>query len=191
MTPSPADSSLEPTLESTVRIERRKRLRQFQTDLVDRMQAAREQTDVHDNQLGIAIGQTRWLLNLQEIGEIVPYATLTDVPLTKAWYLGLINIRGNLISVIDFASFQGIAPTPVDSTSRIVTFAPTLGINCGLLVSRVLGLRNVSQMGPGSNPDENTEAWAGQIYLDSDSLEWISLKLASIAQDPRFLQIGL
>ncbi len=191
MTSSPADPSLEPTPESTVRIERRKRLRQFQTDLVDRMQAAREQTEVHDNQLGVAIGQARWLLSLQEIGEIVPYAAITDVPLTKAWYLGLVNIRGNLVSVIDFASFQGLAPTPVDNASRIVTFAPTLGINCGLLVSRVLGLRNVSRMEPLSNPDENTDAWTGQTYRDNDSLEWSSLKLAPIAQDSRFLQIGL
>ncbi|MEA5097034.1 MAG: chemotaxis protein CheW, partial [Burkholderiaceae bacterium] len=169
MTSSPAESSLDNTPESNIRIERRKRLRQFQSELVERMQAAREQTEAHDNRLGFVAGQTKWLLNLQEIGEIVPVTAITKVPLTKNWYLGLINIRGNLVGVIDWASYQGLAPTLADSASRIITFAPVLGINCGLLVSRVMGLRNVAQMEPYSDSDEKTEAWVGQKYHDNES----------------------
>ena len=98
------------------------------------MQAAREQTEARDNQLGVLIGQRRWLLNLQETGEVVPVTATTKVPLTQDWYLGLVNIRGNLISVIDFARYLGLAQTDIEPASRIVTFAPALGVNCGLLV---------------------------------------------------------
>ena len=45
---------------------RRTRLREFQAQLVERMQAARSGVDARVNQLGVMIGQTRWLLNLQE-----------------------------------------------------------------------------------------------------------------------------
>src|SRR3954447_26348291 len=85
---------------------RRTRLREFQAQLVDRMQAARSGVDTRVNQLGVMIGQSRWLLNLQEAGEIVPASSITPVPLTRDWFLGLANIRGNLISVIDFGRFQ-------------------------------------------------------------------------------------
>src|SRR3569832_818938 len=88
---------------------RRTRLREFQSQLVERMQAARSGVDTRINQLGVMIGQDRWLLSLQEAGEIISVGAITAVPLTHDWFLGLSNIRGNLISVIDFARFQGQA----------------------------------------------------------------------------------
>jgi twitching motility protein PilI len=181
----------EPPAGTIDRGEKRKRLRIFQSELVERMQAAREQTDVRDNQLGVIIGQRHWLLSLQETGEVVPVTAITKVPLTQDWYLGLLNIRGNLISVIDFARYQGLAPTEIEAATRIVTFAPALGINCGLVVSRVLGLRNVTEMQLQSEAAADQVAWAGNIYRDNDSQEWTALSLSAIAQEQRFLHIGL
>jgi len=172
------------------RADRRNRMRLFQSELVDRMQAARDQTVVRDNQLGIMIGQTRWLLDLQEVGEIVPVTAITTVPLTLDWYLGLLNIRGNLISVIDFSRFQGLPATEIEPTSRVVTFTSSLGINCGILASRVLGLRNVAEMQAQSG-SESPRPWEGQSYRDQESHGWSTLSLASIVQDQRFLHIGL
>jgi twitching motility protein PilI len=170
---------------------RRSRLREFQAQLVERMQAARSGVDTRVNQLGVMIGQTRWLLNLQEAGEIVSVGTITKVPLTQDWFLGLSNIRGNLISVVDFARFQGYAPTPIDKDSRIVAFAPSLSFNSGLLVTRVLGLRNVAEMVPQPGAEEGVAAWSTQRYLDRDSLVWNELDLSLVVQDPQFLHVGL
>src|SRR6187551_1031230 len=89
---------------------RRTRLREFQAQLVERMQTARSGEDTRVNQLGVMIGGNRCLLNLQTAGEIVSVGTVTEVPLTQPWFLGLTNIRGNLISVIDFAYFKCHAP---------------------------------------------------------------------------------
>src|SRR3546814_252288 len=94
--------------DSTVR---RTRLREFQTQLVARMQTARSGEDTRRNQLGVLIGDRRWLLNLQSAGEIVSVGAITKVPLPQPWFLGLTNIRGSLISVIDFAHFMGLPPT--------------------------------------------------------------------------------
>ena len=170
---------------------RRTRLREFQAQLVERMQAARSGVDARVNQLGVMIGQTRWLLNLQEAGEIVSVGTITKVPLTQDWFLGLSNIRGNLISVVDFARFQGNAPTPIDKESRIVAFAPSLSFNSGLLVTRVLGLRNVAEMEPQPGADDSVAAWSTQRYLDRDSQMWSELDLSLVVQDPQFLHVGL
>jgi len=166
-------------------------MRIFQTELVDRMQAARDNVDTRENMLGVQVGQTRWLLDLQEIGEIVPVTTITKVPLTQDWYLGLLNIRGNLVSVIDFSRYQGLDATEIENASRIVTFTPSLGINCGLLVSRVMGLRNVAEMQRQSNTTDNASGLIGSGYRDNDSQNWLTLSLSSIAQEQRFLHIGL
>jgi twitching motility protein PilI len=169
---------------------RRTRLREFQAQLVERMQAARSGVDTRANQLGVMIGQTRWLLNLQEAGEIVSVGTITKVPLTHDWFLGLSNIRGNLISVIDFARFQGHGLSPIDKESRIVAFAPGLSFNSGLLVTRVMGLRNVAEMVQQTSEDSGA-SWSTQRYLDREQQVWTELNLSLVVQDPQFLHVGL
>ena len=57
------------------------------------------------------IGAERYLLDLTQAGEIVPLAPLRAVPLTQPWYLGLANIRGNLVGVIDLARYLGAGDT--------------------------------------------------------------------------------
>jgi twitching motility protein PilI len=170
---------------------RRTRLREFQAQLVERMQAVRSGAEMHVSQLGVMIGQTRWLLNLQEAGEIVSIGAISSVPLTADWFLGLANIRGNLVSVIDFARFQGMSSTAIDKESRIVVFAPALSINSGLLVSRVMGLRNISEMTLQESSSPNEAPWMQKRYVDGDFQVWTELNLSLIAQDPQFLQVGI
>jgi twitching motility protein PilI len=170
---------------------RRTRLREFQTQLMARMQAARSGTQTQTNQLGVMIGQTRCLLNLQQADEILPIGTISKVPLTQDWFLGLANIRGNLISVVDFARFQGMPPTPIDKEARIVGFASSLSFNCGLLVSRVLGLRNVEEMQARQDAEQSAAPWSVHRFVDRDDNLWTEIDLSLVIQDPRFLQVGL
>jgi twitching motility protein PilI len=171
---------------------RRTRLREFQAQLVERMQAARSGVDTRVNQLGVMIGQTRCLLNLQEAGEIVAVSAITPVPLTQDWFLGLSNIRGHLISVIDFARFQGQPASTIDKDCRIVAFAPALSFNSGLLVSRVMGLRNLADMElQTGNPINGGTPWLTQRYVDHEAQVWTELNLSLVVQDPQFLHVGL
>ena len=184
MTSPPSDTGnapAEPTFSQPAAAARRLRMRDFQTRLVDRMQAARSGTDVRAGQLGVLIGETRWLFDLQQAGEIVAVGAMTRVPLTQPWFLGLANIRGSLISVVDYAHFSGSAPTPIDKQCRIIAFAPALGFNAGLLVSRVLGLRNVADM---------QADLKSACYIDAERELWQVLDLAAITRNPRFLHVG-
>lgn len=158
---------------------RRTRLRQYQVQLLERMQAARTNAGARSNHLGVQVGPERVLLDLTQAGEIVPVAPITTVPLAQPWYLGLSNIRGNLVGVVDLARFLRLGDTPIGPDSRIVTFASGLGFNCGLLVSRVYGLRHGAEM-----------QVRGEHLVDRDAHEWTLLDLAALVRDPRFLQIG-
>ena len=158
---------------------RRTRLREYQVQLLERMQAARNNSGTRINQLGVLIGGERFLLDLTQAGEIVPVPALTEVPLTQPWYLGLANIRGKLIGIVDLARFKGGGDTALGPDSRVVTFAGALGFNCGLLVTRVYGLRHAAGM----------EA-AGERLRDAEANEWTVLDLSGLVQDARFLHIG-
>jgi len=170
---------------------RRTRLREFQAQLVERMQAVNSGAQAQAGQLGVLIGDKRWLLKLQEAGEIISVGQISKVPLTHAWFLGLTSIRGNLVSVIDLAQFLGQRPTPIDKESRIIAFAPSLSFNSGLLVSRVLGLRHAEEMELQEDEASGAAPWAARRYIDRDSQVWTELDLARIVHDPQFLQVGL
>ena len=159
---------------------RRSRLRQYQVQLLERMQAARSNSAARSNQLGVQIGPDRILLELTQAGEIVSVPPLAAVPLAQAWYLGLANIRGNLVGIVDLARYLKLGETPLGPDSRVVTFAAGLGFNCGLLVSRVYGLRHAGDM-----------RRDGDHLVDADANAWSMLDLAALARDPRFLQIGM
>ena len=128
------------------------------------------------SQLGVLIGQTHYLLDLQQAGEIVSVGAITKVPLTQDWYLGLANIRGNLTSVIDLARFQGFDLTAIDKESRIVAFAAGLSFNSGLLVSRVMGLRNVGEMEPRADSAVGAAPWSARQFVDHESRIWTATR---------------
>ncbi|MBC3917783.1 chemotaxis protein CheW [Undibacterium sp. CY18W] len=157
------------------------------------MQAAQRGGYTKLSQLGIMIGQGRYLLDLREAGEIVTAGALTRVPLTRDWYIGLSNIRGNLTGVVDLPRFQGKDATKLDSSCRIVAFAPGMAFNSGLLVSQVLGLRAVSEMEelPPETEHLENKVWLKKRYRDRDGNIWFELSLAMLVQDQDFLQIGL
>jgi twitching motility protein PilI len=160
---------------------RRLRLRLYQEELLERMQAARTSSGARTHQLGVEIGGERYLLDLLEAGEIVPVPVLTSVPLTQPWYLGLANIRGSLVGVVDLARFFGKEDgAAAGSAARLVTFAPSLGLPCGFLAARVHGLRQAADMTPQD----------GRL-VDADGQTWTPLALGALAQDERFLQVGL
>ena len=86
-------------------------LRDVQQDLVERIKGAADQSS-SGARLGVQAGAANFLLHLEEAGEVLPLPQVTSVPLTKPWFLGLANIRGNLHSVIDLSLFIGGEPTP-------------------------------------------------------------------------------
>jgi twitching motility protein PilI len=169
---------------------RRARLREYQEQLLERMQAAKGGGGAPIQQLGMQVGATRYLLDLLEAGEIVPPVPLARVPLTVPWYLGLANVRGTLVGVIDLARYLGEdgprpsgAPAAASSSAapgmRLVTFAPTLGFNCALLADRVYGLRHAA----GMQRD-------GELLRDADGHAWKPLSLAALVRQERFLDVA-
>ncbi|AKU23910.1 chemotaxis protein CheW [Massilia sp. MB5] len=170
--------------------ERRSRLRQYQVQLLERMQAAKGGAGNAGRELGVQAGALRGLLDLTQIGEIVPCQALTPVPLAQDWYLGLANIRGNLTGVVDLARYLGEAPCAPEADSRFITFAPALGYNCALLVARVLGLRRLDEMREGAAAAAEAQPWCAQQFEDKENQVWTRLDLGLLVREARFQQAG-
>ncbi|HEV7815242.1 MAG TPA: chemotaxis protein CheW [Janthinobacterium sp.] len=190
MTPDDKAVPLQPRGPAPDGAERRSRLRQYQVQLMERMQAARSGSAAAGKELGLVIGQERCLLDLTQVGEIVPAPAISPVPLAQDWYLGLANIRGNLTGIVDLARYRGTPAGQPGSDSRVVTFGAGLGFNCALLATRVLGLRDLAAM-RAEEDDPMAADWARQRFSDAESQRWTRIDLALLVREARFLHVAL
>ena len=165
-------------------------LRTFQRELTTRL-ASKTAAQVQSSRLGLEAAGGRWLIRLADAGEVIAMPSVVGVPLTRAWYLGVANIRGNLVSVIDFSAFLGREPAAASGMTRLILFSARAGeVNAGLVVARVLGLRNLAELAPAAAP-EDAPAWFAQRWMDGDGNAWQEIDLAGLAREPAFLQAGI
>ncbi len=59
-------------------------------------------------------------INVMQVQEVLRVTEIAPVPGAPAYVLGIINLRGNVVTVIDTRSRFGLPGTEVDDTSRIV-----------------------------------------------------------------------
>lgn len=164
-------------------------LRTFQQELAARL-ASKTAAQVESSRLGMSCGGEQWLIRLSDAGEVITMPPIADVPLTKSWFRGLANIRGNLYSVIDFSGYLGRGNAPAASHNRLVLFGPRAGdLNAGIVVPRVTGLRNLAELAPAAATRE-APSWYAQRWIDAGGQAWQEIDLAKLAREPAFLQVG-
>jgi len=168
---------------------RRISLREFQQDLVRRLHEAAASLEAPAARLGVQVGGELWLVRLEEAGEVIPVPSIAPVPLTRPWFRGVANIRGNLYSVVDLAAFQGGELTPQTPDARLLLVAERYNTGAALLVSRMLGLRNLHQFQ--SRPGNGGRAWESGHYVDREGQLWRELTMNELVYHNDFLQAGL
>lgn len=157
-------------------------LREFQQGVLDRLKSQAAESD-RVTTLGVMIGKDHWLVDMQDISEALPLPVLTPVPSTQPWFCGVANVRGNLYSVTDMAAFLGGEATPRDGSVRVLLLGHKYAFSAGLLITRVLGLRNAKEWAQ-SEQD-------GEIYFqDSSGQKWRRFDVPGLLHRPEFLHIG-
>ena len=158
-------------------------LREFQQGLLDRMEV-QVQKGNQVATLGILIGKENWLVDMADISEVLAVPKLTTVPLTKSWYSGVANVRGNIYSITDLGAYMEYGQTALNVQSRVLLIGQKFNINSGLLVSKVLGLRNASEW-------LSSEKNGLLTFQDGTGLKWNKLDIKQLLQQPEFIQIGV
>jgi len=142
------------------------------------------------SRLGLQLDTEFWLLDLTDVSEVIPVPELLRVPLTKSWFAGISNIRGNLVGVVDFAAFLGATPVTLDDKARMVLIADKHRINSALIFSRVVGLRQFDRFEREAD-DPGLPAWVEGRYRDRDNKRWNSLNMHALVTHADFLAIEL
>jgi twitching motility protein PilI len=87
------------------------------------------------------IGDFQLACNVNQVHEFLPIPTYTPVPGTKPWILGLANVGGDLLTIVDLAWFLNKKRSEITMRTRLLA-ASLRGRPIGLLVDEVFGQRH-------------------------------------------------
>jgi twitching motility protein PilI len=167
---------------------RRTGLREFQLSVAERIRNAATRTTL-SSKLGFQVGAENWFVSLGQVNEVIPVPPIVGVPLTHSWFRGVANVRGNLYSVLDFSAFKGGDTIPPGVERRVILVSDRLVAGSGLLVSRMLGLRNPEQFTAVQRPAD-APPWVAGVYTDAGATRWLELDLPALVREQRFLEVG-
>jgi twitching motility protein PilI len=166
-------------------------LREFQEAILLRLKEVAAQGDVAStSRLGVIVGTKKMLVNLSEVREVLPVPPMQVVPLTKPWFLGVANVRGNLFNITDLAQFLGMPPTQRSTNNRILLLNSETTTQAALVIGGLVGLRSIDtmQVKPPVNENDAEMLFSKQVYEDADNNEWFEMDIEKLLRDKDFIQ---
>ena len=140
--------------------------------------------------VGFRIGQEQFVANRDQVREVLMLPdSMTRVPGAKRWVLGIANLRGHLLPLIDLKMMLGSGRTSLRRMTRVISVNHR-EIPAGLVVDEVIGFRRFMD-------NELKKKWpqtavrcdrfiSGAYERDRDT--WPILSLYELIESPMFLQ---
>lgn len=92
--------------------------------------------------VGFWVQQQLFGITIDQVNEVIAMRPITRVPFVPQWIAGLINLRGEVVSVLDLGAFLGIGATQISESSRIVVVQAGARTG-GLLADRIAEVQTV------------------------------------------------
>lgn len=139
--------------------------------------------------IGFRVGLRHFVSVIAEVNEILTMPVLTPVPGTRSWLLGIANVRGNLVPIIDLRDFVEGERTVVTDSSRVLVVRQQAG-SVGLLIDEVLGQRSFTdeqRADAVGESDERYSRFVGENLQLGDVL-WGLFSMAALVRAAEFQQ---
>ena len=142
------------------------------------MNSAIKQSNAQLEIVSFHLGDQEFCIDIMAIREIRGWAPVTPMPHTPPYVLGLINLRGAVIPVIDMACRLGMKPTePSERAAIIVT--DIAGKLVGLLVEQVSDMMTIAasdlQPAPDIIPNTQRDFCRGIVALEKTMICFLNL----------------
>ncbi|MCK9392241.1 MAG: chemotaxis protein CheW [Syntrophales bacterium] len=76
------------------------------------------------------------------VREVYPMTELTPLPCTPAFVFGLINVRGQILTVIDMKKFFDLPERGITNLNKVIVVRKD-AIELGILADEIIGIRNI------------------------------------------------
>lgn len=102
------------------------------------------------------LGQEIYGVNVMQVREVLRYTDIAPVPGAPSYVLGIINLRGNVVTVIDTRLRFGLPPSEVTDNTRIMIIESDKNV-VGILVDSVAEVADLNISDIDDTPNVGTE----------------------------------
>jgi purine-binding chemotaxis protein CheW len=117
-------------------------------------------------------------INVMQVQEVLRYTEIAPVPGAPAYVLGIINLRGNVVTVIDTRHRFGLPPADVTDNTRIVIIEAEKHV-VGILVDAVAEVVYLRQSeietAPNVGNDDSAKFIQGVCHKNNELLILVDL----------------
>ena len=144
--------------------------------------------------VGFRVGRRRLAAGFEEVVEILPMPQVTPVPGAQPWLLGVANVRGNLLPIVDLKQFLEGERTVLHEGQRVLIVRQPGG-DVAVTIDELFGQRSFTdaQQQPADALADNALAqgryahFVDRVYdLAEDS--WGIFSLEKLSRTPEFRQ---
>lgn len=89
------------------------------------------------------LSQERYGLESQYIREVYPLENFTPIPCTPAFVLGVINVRGQILSIIDMGRFFDLPQKGITDLNKVIILRSD-DMEFGILADEISGVRMIA-----------------------------------------------
>ena len=140
--------------------------------------------------IGFRIGDEQFVAAREEVREVLMLPdTMTRVPGAKRWLLGIANLRGHLLPLIDLKLMLGSGRTTLRRTTRVISVNHR-EVPAGLVVDEVLGFRRFMDHEFGNEKRETVvrcERFLTGAFQRGEDV-WPVFNLSDLVESNMFLQ---
>ena len=139
--------------------------------------------------VGYRIGDYRLASAFNEVVEILPLPPITPVPGAQSWMLGVGNVRGNLLPIVDLKQFLEGERTVLHETQRVLIVRQPDG-DVAVTIDELFGQRSFQegqQVDPAAFARGRYAHFVERAYRLADQT-WGVFSLARLARTPEFRQ---
>jgi twitching motility protein PilI len=142
--------------------------------------------------VGFRIGDSKLIASMSEVKEILDLPEYTMVPGVKSWIVGVANVRGSLLPILDMKTYLMGEDIRQRKRGRVIVI-DYMGFNTGLIVEEVYGMRHFRESdATGEIPEVPNELtpYIEKAFKQHDEY-WPVFNFNEMAQDERFAHASL
>jgi purine-binding chemotaxis protein CheW len=118
-------------------------------------------------------------INVMQVREVLRYSEIAPVPGAPAYVIGIINLRGNVVTVVDTRERFGLPASEITDSTRIVileTENQVVGILVDAVAEVVYLRQSEIEIAPNVGNEENSRYIQGVSHKNDELLILIEIK---------------
>jgi len=141
--------------------------------------------------IGYQLGGTRLVSPMGEVSEILKVPRITALPGVKGWILGIANVRGRLMPIIDLHEYLNMTPT-LPMVQWRVLIVEDEDLAAGLVVEQSLGIQHFLDSSYEESDGEGLDTLQPYIRgaFRHGGRVFFEMELKSILRDEKFFEVA-